>query len=104
MFAFAAGPAGTRQAPTDVSFGYFLISIRQPWSSVRCQCSVFSLCSAIQSMNCFTYSTDWKWRTESSMSPRQAKRGESVMVTVGTVTPIPCCGFAVASCHSVTPP
>ncbi len=35
----AAGPRALsfRQAPTSVSFGYFLISRRQPWSSVRCQ-------------------------------------------------------------------
>ena len=39
-----ACPAGTRQAPTEVSFGYFLISSRQAWSSVRCQCSTLSLC------------------------------------------------------------
>ena len=30
-------------APTDVSFGYRLISIRHPWSSVRCQWKTFIL-------------------------------------------------------------
>ena len=54
-----ACPAGTRHAPTEVSFGYFLISRRQAWSSVRCQCSTLSLCSAIQSMNCLMNSGDW---------------------------------------------
>ena len=43
---YAATRAGTRQAPTSVSLGYLRISRRQPWSSVRCQWKVFSLCKA----------------------------------------------------------
>ena len=54
-----AAPAGTRQAPTSVSRGYLRISSRQAWSSVRCQCSTFSLCSAIQSMKRWMNSGDW---------------------------------------------
>ena len=45
MSARAARPAGTRHAPTDVSFGYLRISRRHAWSSVRCQCSTFSFCT-----------------------------------------------------------
>jgi hypothetical protein len=104
MSARAAGPAGTRQAPTDVSFGYFLISNRHPWSSTRCQCRTLSLCNAIQSMNFFTYSGDWKCRAESSMTPRQEKRGESVILRAGMSTDKPCMASDVMSCHSVTAP
>ena len=59
MSARGACPSGTRQAPTEVSFGYFLISSRQAWSSVRCQCSTLSLCCAMLSMNFLMYSGDW---------------------------------------------
>ena len=96
-----AWPAGTRHAPTLVSFGYFLISSRQPWSSVRCQCSTFIWCIDIQSMNRLTYSTDWKWREESSMRPRHLKRGESLIVSAGIDA---LSFFSVMSCHSVMAP
>ena len=42
--------------PTSVRRGYCLISILQPWSSVRCQWSVFILWMDIMSMYFFTSS------------------------------------------------
>ncbi len=62
-----------RHAPTSVNFGYFFIGLRQPGSSVRCQCITLSLCTAIVSMKSLMKSGDWKCRTESSNRPRQAE-------------------------------
>ncbi len=97
-----ASPAGIRQPPTSISFGYFGISIRQPWSSVRCQCSTLSLCRAIASISCLISSTDWKCRAESSISPRQEKRGASSIRSAGIRTASP--WAEDSSCHSVTAP
>ena len=43
-------------APTSVRRGYFFISILQPWSSVRCQWKVLSLCTSMMSRYLFTSS------------------------------------------------
>ena len=47
---------------------------------------MFSLYSASTSMNCFTSSTVKKCRATSSIAPRHAKRGRSVIVPGGTST------------------
>ena len=84
----------SRHAPTSVSRGYFLISMRQPWSSVRCQWKVFILCSARRSMYFLTNSFGMKWRETSRCMPRHEKRGRSSIVDGGnrprsTPTPAP---------------
>ena len=88
-----------RQAPTWVSFGYFLISSRQPWSSTRCQWKVLSLWAAMASMTAFSVSSDWTWRALSTIRPRQAKRGASSIDAAGKATG-PLAASGVASCHS----
>ena len=81
-----ACPPGRRARPRLRSAaGYFLISIRQPWSSVRCQWKVFILCMARSSRSVLTKSVGKKWRLTSRSMPRQAKRGLSAMRTAGTV-------------------
>ena len=73
-----------RIAPTDVSLGYSGISMRQPWSSVRCQCRRFSLYSAMMSNTFFTSSLSKKWRATSIIKPRCPNCGWSVMETNGS--------------------
>ena len=59
-----------RLEPISVNFGYFLISIRHPWSSVRCQWKVFRLWRAIMSMYFLMKSVEKKWRPTSRCIPR----------------------------------
>src|SRR5207253_3548596 len=54
-----------RHPPTWVSRGYWRISMRHPWSSVRCRCSRLSLWSAARSTTFFTNSFGMKWRARS---------------------------------------
>ena len=75
-----------RVDPTEVSFGYFLISKRQPWSSVRCQWKTLSLWSARVSMYFLIASLGMKCRPVSSMEPRQENLGTSSMMTEGTTS------------------
>ena len=66
--------------PTVTSFGHFLISIRQPWSSVRCQWKTFMLCMAKRSRNFLINAMEKKCREQSRCMPRQLNRGASVTV------------------------
>ena len=59
--------------------------MRQPWSSVRCQWKVFSLCMARMSIQRLTNSLGKKCLEQSSSAPRQENRGLSSTLTQGTV-------------------
>jgi len=48
-FAFCPAKSGNCE-PTSTSLGYFLISMRHPWSSVRCSWKMFIFCNASRSM------------------------------------------------------
>ncbi|MNN92699.1 hypothetical protein D3C81_2110160 [compost metagenome] len=75
-----------------------MISMRQPWSSVRCQWKVLSLCVAMASSSVLICSMLWKWRAESSMKPRHEKRGASSMRIAARLTVLD--GLPANSCHS----
>ena len=57
---------------------------------------------AIASSSCLIWSTVWKCRAESSINPRQAKRGVSSMRTAAT--PRRLLPSVASSCHRVTAP
>ena len=67
----------SRFEPRLVSRGYFLISMRHPGSSTRCQWNVFSFRRAISSSRSLTAAMPWKCLLSSSMNARQGKAGAS---------------------------
>ena len=84
-----------------VSFGKSLLSMRKPWSSVRCQWKTLSLTSAMPSSVRLSTSTGSKWRPQSIIRPRHGKRGESRMETTGSSYSLP---EGCTSCTSVCRP
>ena len=79
--------ASSLHAPTEVNRGRALISMRQPWSSVRCQCSTFMPCNASKSTCFLTKSKSWKCRQPSKSNPRCSKKGASTTDMAGNTNP-----------------
>ena len=71
--------------PTSVSLGYFLISTLQPWSSVRCQWRVLSLCISMMSRYLLTASIPKKCLDSSRCIPRYPNLGASSISQQGRV-------------------